>query len=115
MLNIGPSTRVLGLIQPMTHLAVAGGDMLRELNYLATQYPKFQAQVAGVASSDPNKSAEVARLSDLAGAIVQRQANLGLGHRGGPEPHSQRLPGQQDDDQPRCAMPSSRCGRPWGS
>jgi hypothetical protein len=74
--NIGPSTRVLGLIQPMTHLAVAGGDMLRELNFLASQYPTLQAQVAGVASSDPNKSLEVARLDDLAGAMSSARQTL---------------------------------------
>jgi hypothetical protein len=74
--NIGPSTRVLGLIQPMTHLAVAGGDMLRELNYLASQYPTLQARVAGVPSSDPNKSMEVARLNGLAGAMSSARQTL---------------------------------------
>ena len=77
--NIGPSTRVLGLIQPMTHLAVAGGDMLRELNSLATQYQQDQAQVAAVPSSDPNKSAEVARLNDLAGAIANAKQTVTSG------------------------------------
>lgn len=77
--NIGPSTRVLGLIQPMTHLAVAGGDMLRELNYLASQYPTLQTQVAGVASSDPNKTQEVNRLNDLAASIASAKQTVTSG------------------------------------
>ncbi|HVC42958.1 MAG TPA: hypothetical protein VND54_13345 [Candidatus Saccharimonadales bacterium] len=70
VLSIGPSTRVAGLIEPMTHLAIAGGDELRELNYLASQYQQLQTSVAGVPSTDPNRSQEVARLSDLAASIA---------------------------------------------
>ena len=76
VLNIGLSTRVLGLILPMTHLAIAGGEVLRELNSLAAQYPTLQGQVAGVPSSDPNKSQELGRLNDLAGAIASAKQTV---------------------------------------
>jgi hypothetical protein len=81
VLSIGPSTRVAGLIRPMTHLAIAGGDILRELNDLTNQYQTFQLQVAGVPSSDPNKSLEVAKLGDLAAAIAsaRQTVNSGVG------------------------------------
>ena len=68
--SIGPSTRVAGLILPMTHLAIAGGGELRELNDLATRYQQLQSAVAGVAGSNPNHSLEVARLADLSASIA---------------------------------------------
>jgi hypothetical protein len=68
--SIGPSTRVAGLIKPMTHLAIAGGGELRELNDLAARYQQLRAVVAGVASSNPNHGQEVARLADLSASIA---------------------------------------------
>jgi hypothetical protein len=72
--SIGPSTRVAGLILPMTHLAIAGGGELRELNDLAARYQQLRSAVAGVAGSNPNHSLEIARLADLSASIaVARQ------------------------------------------
>jgi hypothetical protein len=68
--SIGPSTRVAGLILPMTHLAIAGGGELRELNDLAARYQQLRLTVAGVAGSNPNHSLEVARLADLSASIA---------------------------------------------
>jgi hypothetical protein len=68
--SIGPSTRVAGLISPMTHLAIAGGGELRELNYLAARYQQLRVAIAGVASSNPNHGLEVARLADLSTSIA---------------------------------------------
>jgi hypothetical protein len=68
--SIGPSTRVAGLILPMTHLAIAGGGELRELNDLAARYQQLRITVAGVAGSNPNHSLEVARLADLSASIA---------------------------------------------
>lgn len=79
VLSIGTSTRVTGLIQPMTHLAIAGGDMLRELNILTSQYQAFQHLVAAVPISDPNKSMEVAKLSELAQAIASARQTVTMG------------------------------------
>jgi hypothetical protein len=74
--NIGPSTRVAGLIQPMTHLAIAGGGELRELNDLTTRYQQLQSLVAGVAASNPNHSREVARLADLSASIAAARQSV---------------------------------------
>jgi hypothetical protein len=68
--SIGPSTRVASLILPMTHLAIAGGGELRELNDLAGRYQQLRLLVAGVAGSNPNHSLEVARLADLSASIA---------------------------------------------
>jgi hypothetical protein len=68
--SIGPSTRVAGLILPMTHLAIAGGGELRELNDLATRYQELRTAVASVPGSNPNHSLEVARLADLSASIA---------------------------------------------
>jgi hypothetical protein len=76
VLSIGPSTRVLGLIQPMAHLAIAGGDELRELNDLWSKYQQLQATVAGVPNTNPNKSQEVASLSDLATVIASAKQDV---------------------------------------
>ena len=70
VISIGPSTRVAGLILPMTHLAIAAGGELRELNALASQYQLLRSAVAGVAVSNPNHSLEVARLADLSASIA---------------------------------------------
>jgi hypothetical protein len=38
ILNIGPGTRVLGLVQPVVHLAIAAGEELQAANFLQAQY-----------------------------------------------------------------------------
>jgi hypothetical protein len=79
--SIGPSTRVAGLIQPMTHLAIAGGGELHELNDLTAKYQQDLALVAGVASSNPNHGQEVNRLADLSASIAtaRQTVNSALG------------------------------------
>ena len=75
VLSIGPSTRVYGVFEPMTHLAIAAGDELYELNALAAQEQPLAAEVAANAATDPQHSREVATLSDLSASIAAaRQA-----------------------------------------
>jgi hypothetical protein len=38
ILSIGPGTRVLGLVQPAVHLAIAAGEELQAANFLQAQY-----------------------------------------------------------------------------
>ncbi len=59
--SIGPSTRVAGLISPMTHLAIAGGDVLRVLNDLSREYQTLRSTATGGGSL---------RLADLSASIA---------------------------------------------
>jgi hypothetical protein len=79
VLSIGTSTRVAGVYEPMTHLAIAGGDELFELNFLSSQQQTFAIQVAARPSSDPNHAEEASYLSDLASSIASARATITSG------------------------------------
>jgi len=65
IISIGSSTRVYGLVEPMVHLAIAGGDLLAEVNDLAATEQQLVGRVAAGAATDPNYAQESARLRDL--------------------------------------------------
>jgi hypothetical protein len=75
-LSIGPSTRISGLVEPMTHLTIAGGDLLSELNTLAASERQLASQVAGGASTDSNYAGETSRLRDLTASIASARAKV---------------------------------------
>jgi hypothetical protein len=76
VLSIATSTRVGGIYDPMTHLALAGGDELYELGLLSSQEQQLAGEVAAQTGA-PNHSAEVARLSDLESSIAAAKATIG--------------------------------------
>jgi hypothetical protein len=91
ILAIGPSTRVFGLVEPMIHLTVAGGEELNAANVLEGQYQTLDRKVS-LNHFDPNYSQEMARLQNLASDIAtvratasaQVEAVLGLTPAGYP-------------------------------
>jgi hypothetical protein len=76
VVGIGPSSRVAGVYEPMTHLAIAGGDELYELGLLSSQQQKLAGEVATGLGSDPNYAQEAPRLSDLATSIASARATI---------------------------------------
>jgi hypothetical protein len=68
ILTIGPSTRVFGLVEPMVHLAIAGGDELKAVSYLEGQYQTLARKVGHHEGS--NVAVESQRLADLATQIA---------------------------------------------
>jgi hypothetical protein len=75
VLSIATSTRVGGIYEPMTHLALAGGDELYELGLLSSQEQQLAGEVAAQ-TGGPNYSAEVSRLSDLESSITSARATI---------------------------------------
>jgi hypothetical protein len=73
--SIATSTRVGGIYDPMTHLALAGGDELYELGLLSNQEQQLAGEVAAQAGQ-PNHSSEIARLNDLESSIVKARATV---------------------------------------
>jgi hypothetical protein len=67
--SIGPSTRVFGLVEPVVHLAIAGGEELNAANLLDSQYQTLLRKV-NLNHFDPNFKQETARLQDLATNIA---------------------------------------------
>jgi hypothetical protein len=70
VISINSSTRVYGVVEPMVHLALAGGDELSEANTLAAQEQRDANTVAAGAGSDSNYSRELSLLSDLSARIA---------------------------------------------
>jgi hypothetical protein len=70
VISINSSTRVYGVVEPMVHLALAGGDELSEINTLAAQEQRYASTVAAGASTDPNYSRELSLLNDLSVKIA---------------------------------------------
>ena len=66
--SIGPSTRVFGLVEPVIHLAIAGGEELNAANLLEEQYQTLDRKV-NLNHFDPNFGQEMARLQNLANNI----------------------------------------------
>lgn len=75
-LSINTSTRVSGLVAPMTHLTIAGGDELSVLTTLAASARQLASQVAGGAATDANYAAETSRLRDLTASIASARATV---------------------------------------
>jgi hypothetical protein len=71
LISINASTRVYGLIEPMVHLALAGGVEIAEVNALAThaQHLANQVEAAG-ASGDPHYLTDLALLRDLTARLA---------------------------------------------
>lgn len=67
--NLGPSTRVFGLVEPAVHLAIAGGVELNAVSLLEGQYQTLLRKISHFSRS-PNYAAESARLQDLAANIA---------------------------------------------
>jgi hypothetical protein len=81
VISINTSTRVYGVIEPMVHLALAGGDELSEVNTLAGQEQRYASTVAAGASTDPNYSRELALVNDLSSKVAsaRQSATAALG------------------------------------
>jgi hypothetical protein len=73
--SIGASTRVGGVYDPMTHLAIAGGNELYELGLLSNQEQQLAGSVA-THTSNPNYATEASRLSDLVSSIASAKATI---------------------------------------
>jgi hypothetical protein len=67
--NLGPSTRVFGLVMPAVHLAIAGGVELNAVRLLEIQYQNLSDQISHRTKS-ANYAEESARLRDLAANIA---------------------------------------------
>ncbi len=80
VLSMGNATRVYGLVEPMVHLAIAGGDVLAEVNDLAATERVLAGRVAAGAATDPNYAQETARLRDLSVQIntAREKANAAV-------------------------------------
>jgi hypothetical protein len=77
--SLNASTRVYGLVEPQVHLALAGGDMLAELNDLAGQAKTLAAALAAAGSTDPTYAKDLALLQDLNRQIPAAQSAVGSG------------------------------------
>jgi hypothetical protein len=75
VLSIATSTRVGGIYDPMTHLAIAGGDELYELGLLSNQEQQLAGEVAAQ-TGGPNYAAETERLNDLESSITSARATI---------------------------------------
>ena len=69
ILSIGPATRVLGLVEPQVHLAIAGGEELNGVSLLESQYAILARKVSHYTSS-AGYAQETQFLSDLASNIA---------------------------------------------
>jgi hypothetical protein len=69
IINLGPSTRVFGLVLPAVHLAIAGGVELNGVNLLEGQYQTLLRK-ANLHKKSPDYAEESARLRDLAANIA---------------------------------------------
>ena len=80
ILTMGNATRVYGLVEPMVHLALAGGDVLAEVNQLAADEQSLAGRVAAGAATDPNYAQETSRLRDLSVQInnAREKANAAV-------------------------------------
>jgi hypothetical protein len=70
-ISINASTRVYGLVEPMVHLALAGGEELAEVNSLAAREQQLAGAVAAAgASGDPHYTTDLALLRDLSARLA---------------------------------------------
>ena len=69
ILSIGPSTRVLGLVQPVVHLAIAAGEEVQAADFLQAQYLVLN-QKSNLFKKAQNYQAEQTQLGYLEADIV---------------------------------------------
>jgi len=74
IMGIGPSTRVFGLVEPVVHLAIAGGEELNAASLLEGQYQTLLRKV-DLNHHDAYFNQETARLQDLAANIATVRSN----------------------------------------
>jgi hypothetical protein len=72
--TIGPSTRVLGLVEPQVHLAIAGGEELKGVSLLASQYQTLLRKVSLYPASAAHAQ-ETRFLNDLESNITFVSSN----------------------------------------
>jgi hypothetical protein len=72
--SIGPSTRVLGLVEPQVHLAIAGGEELKGVSLLESQWQTLSGRVSHYKSS-AGYAQETRFLNDLASNIAFVSSN----------------------------------------
>jgi hypothetical protein len=68
--SINATTRIYGLVQPMVHLALAGGDELAEVNALGAREQQLAADVATAGASDSHYASDLALLRDLSARLA---------------------------------------------
>jgi Asp/Glu/hydantoin racemase len=69
--SINASTRVYGLVEPMVHLALAGGDELAVVNALTAREQQLAGSLAAAgASGDAHYAADLALLRDLSARLA---------------------------------------------
>jgi hypothetical protein len=68
--TINASTRVYGLVEPMVHLALAGGDELAAVNALSVRDQQLAAAVAAAGASDSHYASDLGLLSDLSARLA---------------------------------------------
>jgi hypothetical protein len=66
---VATSSRVYGLVSPMTHLVIAAGDMLSTANTLDQQSQQIFGQITAGGSGDPNYSTELNLYNQLTSSI----------------------------------------------
>lgn len=73
--SIGPSTRVLGLVEPQVHLAIAGGEELKGVSLLEIQYNNLVPRLSHFNKSSAGYVQATRFLSDLASNIAFVSSN----------------------------------------
>jgi hypothetical protein len=72
VLSVDSSTRVLGLIEPMVHIAIGAGDLLGQAGVLSNQATRLSNQSQSVAGT--NQAQEGQLLSSLEGDVATMQS-----------------------------------------
>jgi hypothetical protein len=67
---VASSSRVYGLISPMTHIVIAAGDIIHTANDLNGQSQQLFNQITSGSSGDPNYSAEL-KLSNQLQSVIR--------------------------------------------
>ncbi len=73
--SIGPSTRVLGLVEPQVHLAIAGGEELKGVSLLKIQYTTLAQRLIHYNTTSAGYVQATRFLSDLASNIAFVSSN----------------------------------------
>jgi hypothetical protein len=77
VVSVGSSSRVYGLVSPVTHIVIAAGDTLHAANSLDQQNQQLVTQIAAGAASDPNYLTELKLSNNLQSAINTTRAVAG--------------------------------------
>jgi hypothetical protein len=70
IISINASTRIYGLVEPVLHLALAGGDELSAVNKLTGTATQLAVQVAAGAGTDANYAQEQSWLHDMTSKLA---------------------------------------------